>query len=359
MFQKLHEIKENLVLYSVACHGIGFICLYFYYYIFSVPIIYYLSFNDILLYSLTILTPAVIVSIILEFCLFNWLKLNIDILFTKLNKNKIGDESFYFILLIVISIVLFALTKYCDISIDPKIMLLVMFTYLRILYRFGRGVAKIQYTFFLLFIGLILSIYILTLYTRLGISNIIVQFEYGDKYIASNFNRNICYIGETSSRIFLYDTKKEVSYVYEKDKISNLSYRNQILNESNLHPTFKIPDQKTIFIKKKGEENKYYNKWFTYDKKNYEWKTDTTSIDIATTIDELNKVLEQNNFILDFPNEDYSSLPLNLKLEDDYKLLNSAILSGNYKVEKFWSNYSGMIYLRFDKSEYKLVLIKY
>ena len=55
-------------------------------------------------------------------------------------------------------------------------------------------------------------------------SNITIKFNYLEKQIISN--ENFIYIGETSNYIFLYLKKEKETFVYNKNEINSLTFKN-------------------------------------------------------------------------------------------------------------------------------------
>lgn len=360
MIQKLLRFRDNIILFSIGCSGIGFIYMMVYYHSFDLPVIYYLSLNDLLLFALTILLPVAIVGILFEFLVINLLKKLINIVLRKLNRQEIAESNYNFTIAMILNLLLIILALSKAATGDPKLYFFVILITTSISGRLMKNSepSKIYFPVVMFFFGLFLGIHSQVLYAKSGYSNQDVKFEYNDKIVSTGLYSDLSYIGETSGFVFLYDVVLQTTLVFDKEKLSRIAYSNKIINEKWYFEDLKITNRKIEFVKTKKALTAYKNAWKTSNNTTFKYTVEQTPQGISRLISNLKYILSINKIDYDVPAGETTFLPKDMKIENDLKELNDAILSGNYEVAKWWGHSSGMISLELNKKEYILQFIR-
>lgn len=360
MLEKIKLFKDNILLFSIGCYGLGFIYLFTYYYAFNLPIIFYINYNDILLFALTIILPSAVISLILNLVVFVIIKKAINKILSLMNFNSLSENKLHICILALILISLLAIiTFYYYFEINPRIQFFIFISMSSAMLWSMNFKTKydmiLQCGIFSLFLFAALTAN--TYNTQRGKITTDVSFKYNQQEVHTP-NTNLVYLGETSSSIFLYGPNAQKTYVYEKDKISNLEYSEKSQNFYGLFNKINYRDLYDFQIK---PENKTLDKryeWISIDNHNFSWKAEQTSKGIAKILWKIEDILVENDYKLEAAMHDNTFLPKDLKIKDDCKLLNEALKSGDYEVSKKWFNFTGTITLILNKNEYCIYLEK-
>jgi len=231
MIQKIKHFRDNIIFFSLAIYGLGLVFLSSYYSSFNVPIVFYVSLNDILLQTLTFIGPALAIILILEIGFIGALRAIINAVLRIFKMPQISDPVLNGIIIFsaLILIMLWAVVLYKLVS-DPKknfLFLMCAFYLLNRNFKFKdeKMLATTIATFFCLFSMWITS---MIYQTHIGKSYLEVKFRYNDHLISTGSLNNLRYIGETSSFLFLHNLKSKSTSIFEKNKISDLKYSERV-----------------------------------------------------------------------------------------------------------------------------------
>lgn len=362
MKEQIAFIKENVWLFTIAGYGLGILYMSIYYYYFDVPIVNYLSLNDILLVTVTLIIPVGISMVI-----FEYLTIALRKVIYKRKLNVVEETRFSFYCVIIIFILLIIAYFIHAVRINPNLLFYILFISFVLTSKLIRNVNGSNFVFVISFslLGFFLGLYYLINYGKAGFANIDVKFNYYDEVVTTGFNHDLNYIGETSSTIFLHNFKKKVTYVYEKSNISKLTYINKINKEFSEKKELKLyalntvikRDSTTVKNKSDSTETNYKRyEWSTFDNKTYWWTSEKNPIGLSRLMWELNYILDENDLDFEDPSHQHSSLPGKLNAIDDYKAISDAINSGNCELHKRWETNSGDIDLTLSKKSYSIVI---
>ena len=361
MIQKIMRFRDNIVLFSLTCYGLGFAYMSIYYSSFNVPIVFYVSLNDILLFALTFIVPALGIILILEEALIPALKTTMNTVSRIFRMPKISDSGLNGIIFLstMILILLWAVFIYKLVS-DPKnnfLFLMCAFYLLNRKFKFDdkKMLATTIATFCcLFFMGIVSVIY----HIHLGKSYSEVKFRSNDHLIYTGFHNNLRYIGETSSFLFLYNFKSKTTSVFEKDKISDLKYSDRV-EKTDLKALDFDPYSESSYLFKNVDNNKRgcYQWGQLKNHKDFLWFAEQSPKGVMKILGKLNSLLNDNGLDKEIPYFNNSYLPKDLELEDDFKILNDSLMSGNYEVEKTWLHSNAWISLIMNKKSYYIRII--
>lgn len=355
MLKKIVTFRDNIILFSLGCYGLGFVYMIAYYNSFNLPIIYYVSFNDLLLFALSFILPTSIIVLFVEILIIPVFRNVIDFAGKFLKLPKIRNYSlnaiiFLFTMLLIIVWVILR----NSINADPKNEFLFLLTVAFLLNRRFRFRNKKSFltnigTFCLLFF---IGITAVLSHNHLGKTNTQLKFRYNDNLIHTGLHNSLVYIGETSSFVFLYNFTSNTTSVFEKDKITNLKYSDK--NERKGFKTLKLE----TFIKEKNidkaadDSSKFY-KWHNLKNKNeLMWFAEQRPHGLKKILGTLYSILNENGLDKEISYFDNSYLPKDLKMEEDLKILNDSLLSGNYEIQKTWIHPDAWIALIMNKDGY-------
>lgn len=343
-------IKENLVHFSVAGYGLGLLYMSIYYYFFNLPIIYYLTLNDMLFFSVTLILPIIIVVFLVEYVIIKPLKSS----FYRRELQLPTEAKYNFWWTIVISAIVVICIFIEQIRINPNLFFCIIFSGFTLIAKLEYNLKRktLGFVSLLIAIGLSFSLYFSITYGLAGFANKDVQFKYENKLISTSFHNDLNYLGETSSTIFLYNFKKKLTYPYNKENITSLTYTDKIIKEYAPVKDIDLYSKNTAQIKVASDTVFKPYIWYTYNKKIYYWTAEKNTIGLSRAIYEIKYILENNNFDFEEPTHGHSSLPQKMNMEDDLKLASDAINSGNSEVHKKWEKSSGKIELRLTSKFY-------
>lgn len=360
MIQKIIAFRDNILLFSLGCYGIGFIYMVLYYSAFNIPVIYYLSLNDLLLFALTIILPVAVIALILEIIVMSELKIIINQLLRRFKRSEINDQNLDTILSTLIFILMLLYLIVVKTKISPNVHFFIILSAVVFLGRIfsNNNSNRLKSSVFLFCLGFLVGIFSIINFGKTGKANLEVKFRYNDKIVNTTYWTDVIYIGETSSSIFLYDVATQATSVFEKEKISNLVYLDYIANRGWYNRTISFPQYPRIIINPRNDtisKNYIWNN--SKDEFLYVVNANQTPAGISSTVLMLNGLLKKNKFDPEIPYEDYSYLPSDLKITEDYKKMNDALMSGNYEINRWWANSSGMINLQMNKKHYSIQVI--
>lgn len=360
MLQKLIAFRDNILLFSLGCYGLGLIYLSLYYYAFDVPIIYYLSLNDMLLLAVTLIIPVVFVVFITEFFVVEVLKVLIVRFYLKRDFEGRESATFYLCCVTFLSSLMIIAAFFKTVQTNPSLYFFLLFSSMLVIAKISSNIDRGNFIFPIItgFAGFLLGIHSLVNHAKSGLANKEVKFMYNEKVISTRYYSSLNYVGETSSTIFLFDLESKVTSVYEKEKISNLQYLDKIKSQDwqkSKIQYFELKDAKTST---KQDSTKAPYQWYTSNKKDFNWVAEKSSLGIGRIMIQLKNILRANQLDFEIPAEDYSTLPNNLNLVPDCKNVHDAIANGEYVVNKWWAHPSGYINFRLEKDLY-IIEIKY
>lgn len=349
----------NTWYFSIGCYGIGLTYLSLYYSAFDVPIIYYLTLNDMLLIAVTIMVPLIVVAFIVDLVILETIK---SIIIKSVKKRALTakeESGFYaysaFLLsMIMLLIVIFKVIKnnpnlYFFVLVSSMILFAKLAVRINSSQRIGPAITVI--------LGLVLGISSLVEYTKTGVSNKDVKFTYENKIVSTRYYSNLSYIGETSNTMFLYNLESRVTFVFEKSKISNLIYIDKLKSQDWQQGKIKYFELKDALFRKADDSINNNHIWTTSDKKTFIWKSDKTPVGISYLLRQLDNVIRVNGFDVDLPTDDTSSIPENFNLRGNNVALNEALMKGEFEIDKWWAHPTGYIHLRLDKDLYMIEII--
>lgn len=359
--EKLKELfKSYLGLFSLLAYGLGLVYMTTYYYYFNVPIIYYLSLNDMLLFAVNLIIPTLIAITVGEFIVITFARIVVRIYgcIRKKEAQYYSEARFNLVATILIFLTLVICMFFVQsVRVNPNVMFYLIISSFSL-------IAKLEYNLkdegtrngiiVLPAIGMAIGIYLSISFGRQGFANKEVQFIYNGEEIKTSFRLGTNYIGETSSTIFLYNFHKNVTYTYEKANITNLIYLDKIDKDYNQEKKVKLYAIKEGKYKFLTDTVYKPYQWVTHDKKTYVWTAEKNALGLSRLIWEVNYVLDDSNLDFNDPTHSHSSLPIKMKIEDDFKVTSDIINSGNADVHREWENSSGKIEFRLYKDYYAI-----
>lgn len=355
MLQKLTAFRDNILLFSLGCYGLGFIQMISYYYVFNLPIVFYINFNDILLFALTTILPTILVLFIFEIVFMILILQLVNFILKKFKKNELSQLGIQnFTLWIVIVCLLFLILDVYWTILSPRYQYL-MFISLSLIvtrnidYNNLKDIVK-NGILFILLIGI--GIFVNCKNTLNGNTSTDVEFVYHEKYIRSGHFTGNLYIGETSSTIFMFNIFDSKSRVYIKENITDLMYSDRLKNEQALAKYVKF--EKIEKIKNKPIELaiNLKNEWYAIDKNTFYFKVEKNTKGIAMLMEELKDLLELHNLDYNYPFSDDSYLSKSLIEDFDYTIFNKDCKLGKYQIDKWWTNESHFVSLHLGKDQY-------
>nr|WP_315221665.1 hypothetical protein [uncultured Flavobacterium sp.] len=354
MLSTLKNFRENILLFSLSGYGLALIYLSIYYYCFDVPIIYYLSLNDMLLFAVTLIMPALLVVLFVEYVIIRLLKK--QLYKRQLEPNE--EKKFNNICIVVIGLLTIVLLFINYIKINPNLLFNVILSSFLIVAKIeSKDPENRNISPFIAVAGLFIGLFFSVTYSKSGSANKDVKFNYDGKTVQTCFCYNLNYLGETSSTIFLYDFKKKITFVYEKADISNLTYIDKIEKEYSKKSNLKLYSLSKVI--KKRETDTIYRpyEWYTYDNKSYWLSSEKNAVGLSRLMWELDYILNENEFDYDTPSHEHSSLPSKLNIKDDFEAASKALNSGNSELHKKWIRPSGEIELQLNKGSYAIQIV--
>lgn len=355
MLKKIATFRDNIILFSLGCYGLGLVYMIVYYNSFNLPIIYYVTFNDLLLFALSFILPTSIIVLFVEILIIPVFKNVIDFAGKFLKFPKISNYGLNAIIFLFVFVLIIAWIILKDlINADPKNEFLFLLTLAFLLnrtfsFRNKESLLINIGTFCLLFF---MGIATVLLHNHLGKTNTQLRFKYNDNVIHTGFHKSLVYIGETSSFIFLYNLTSNTTSVFEKDKITNLKYSDK--NERKNFKTLKLE----TFVKENStykaiNYNGNFYKWRNLKNKNeVVWFAEQRPDGVKKILGALYSILGENGLDKEISYFDNSYLPKDFKMEEDLKVLNDSLLSGNYEVQKTWLHPDAWISLIMNKNGY-------
>ncbi|MCD0465976.1 hypothetical protein [Flavobacterium sp. ENC] len=356
MKKYIEFIKSNLILFSVAGYGLGLLYMSIYYYFFNVPIIYYLTLNDILFFSITLILPTVFAVLLIEYIVVRPLKK--FIYKRELENTEEAKFNLYCSRIISLFAVIAMFTE--PVQINPNLLFYILFSSFALIARLESSTKGRNLAFgpIITAVGFLLGLYHLITYSRAGFANKDVQFSYYGKLIKTGFSQDLNYIGETSSTLFIYNFRKKITYKYEKENTCKLTYIDKIDKEFSVKKDLKFYPLGSI--KKKIQQDSIYNtyEWSTFDERTYWWAAEKNPVGLSKLIWEIDYVLYDNDFDFEDPSYEHSSLPSKIIISEDFKAASDAINSGNSELHKRWELNSGEINLHLSKRAY-IITVEY
>lgn len=223
--------KNNYLLLSLICYGLGLLSNYLGYAAFNVPILYYVTLTDLLLYSILQITFLISIMLIYKkVYLRNFEKKFNDKYnnnrFTYQKKlNRVAIVPIILIMLVIYVLMVFKIyifgNNFSTIFLTLPIALAIMFI--------GGLTDKMKTIFpFHLLIGISIITLIFIMWTNLFMkvkmeTHDKVSFIYNDikKIETNSYN---FYLGETSTHMIMYDSLTKSSTIYKKENIDYLKY---------------------------------------------------------------------------------------------------------------------------------------
>lgn len=353
MKEKLAFLKENVALFSIAGYGIGLLYMFIFYYSFDIPIVNYLTLNDIILTTVTLVIPVAVTLLVLEYAF-----LGISRFFFIRGLNDSEKDRLTFITIVFIYITIYVSDLNNGLRTNPNMQFYVFFTSFAIIARIGSGKGKnaIKFALPVCLIGLAFGLNRLIESTKEGLGNKDVKFNYLGEIVITGSGSSLNYIGETSSTIFLYNFKKKISFAYEKANITKLKYSDKIEKEAREIVDIKDYVFKNAKFKLKSDTIVKPFEWNTHNYRYFWWTAEKNSIGLSKLMLELNNILEQNNFDLDEPTKSQSSLPIKININENIKEASDALNSGDFELYKKWQNESGAIEINLNKNNYTITI---
>lgn len=344
-------IKDNLAVLTVAGYGFGLLYMSIFYYFFDVPIVNYLSLNDILLTSVTLIIPVLIALFFLEY-----ISRELKLMIYKRELNYAEEAIFSKHCVVVIIGILITSYVFEKVRINPNLLFYILFISFVLIAKLGLNIkgTGIIFPVAVSFFGFTVGVYILITYGKAGFANKDVKFNYYEEVISTGFSNDLNYIGETSTTIFLHNFKKKVTYVYEKSNISKLQYRDKIEKDFSPKKDIELYALKTAKYKVATDTIYKPFEWSTYDYKTFWWTAEKNAVGLSRLMWEINYILDENDFDFEDPTHSHSSLPAKMIINEDFKATSDALNSGNCEVHKEWENNSGKIDLQLNKKYYSI-----
>ncbi len=336
MLNKLIAFRDNILLFSLSCYGLGLVHMISYYYVFNIPIVFYINFNDILLFALTTILPIALIAFIFEIVFMVLIKGMINYLLTTFNFRVLGQNGSHILSLVLVIICLTIMTAYPDFFYFKPRHQFLMFIALSVFT--ARNVdlnSKKDIIMNSILILLLLGLGTVTnsINTKEGNTSTDVQFTFEGENIRSGYFTRDIYLGETSSTIFLYNLDSEKTKVFEKTKINKLIYSDRKTNELDSKKTVSFKEIKSAEILNTEKRHKIKNSWTTIDKKTFKWEVNQNPKGISEL------------------------LPISLKNDLDYKILNESCKSGNYQINKWWAKNNCIINFRLVNNQYCITYV--
>lgn len=354
MKENFEFVSKHITIFSVATSGIGLLYMSLYYYVFDVPIIYYLSVNDMLLFSVTLIVPVFVIVLFMDYIINGIQK--------YLYKNKLdnsSDKAYKLTCMLIIYIVMMFLPYITIIRNNPNLRFFILFSSFTMIAYIASTIkpANVFITITIVTFGFVSSILSLTKITKEGFSNKELKFIYNGEVISTSYHNDLNYIGETSSTIILYNFQKKISYLFEKENITGLTYMNKIDKQFSKSDKLKFYAlKKAKFTTSSDTIFKPYV-WYTNNKISYWWSADKNAIGLSKLMWELEYILNENKLDFETPSHAHSSLPIKISIKDDFKTTSDAINTGDYEVHKQWHIKEGEIHLELNKDWYIIWVI--
>lgn len=222
--------KENYLVISLLCYGIGLITTYCNFVLFSIPIWYYISLTDILLYP--VIQVTITTFILLFYAIFykRLIRIIIVTFFRRYRNRRLVDKVFTILPAIFIFIIIVIFEE--ELSGKDMLILLYMlpiaFLLLDIFSRSTRPrMLKFTRRIILIYSAILLVSLVLNSRFKLLSNKNIITFTYNDTIQVKTINSKF-YIGETSTHLIIYDTISKMSEIYKKENIDNLKYYSNV-----------------------------------------------------------------------------------------------------------------------------------
>jgi hypothetical protein len=223
-------VKDNYIVLSLVCYGYGLTCNIIAYSFFNIPIIYYISLTDFLLFAVL---QFIMILVIVLFYQYLYLR-PIRYLILKKYRNKLKTAHFLVFIvaalipttLYLVFVIQYPEYLYGNIFTTTLIAIpLILPTFSGNLFQNSKSFIKKQAirNTFLLFI--FTSFYIYSDKKKKLDTNFrkSVSFIYNDSLQIETTKKDF-FVGETSTHLFFYDSLNKNTTVYKKDKIDYIKY---------------------------------------------------------------------------------------------------------------------------------------
>ncbi len=343
------EIKENILSITLVTYGIGLIYEVYFYSYFNVPIIYYCSLNDLLLFSVTEFLPIIIITVLYKFILTSVFEL---LNFKKILKsnNRLRRSLFEVFFTVLVLFCLYFFTRIILLMHDPKYILLILCPALLSLYEHATFLGRIFFTV-LVVVGLVCTVRVSEQLLKTNDAKAVIQFKTKDGTDIVTKDSIFVYVGETSNALFLYNCEAKSTSIFLKNDISDLQY---VSSELVVHYCRSIPLDLNEGTALKSTHPIEFEEWQHTGEGIYSKYYEINPRGLNNSYQDLKEYLFTCG--VDYNRTIYDGSFATPETQDfqNLALLDSLIKTGKAEINKGWKLNKGRLYYILGKNEYEI-----